>query len=353
MIDFMKADLPDPFGVVVSGGDLMKISHLGEVEWTSKAKRNLQGSWLSSMHVRNMLADETEALGAQLHRTRRVGFEMDGNPAKFLQGHNLFGTSDAVQLATDTMERIAKLLDLPFDPASYDPSPGRLSVIDLTYSFTVERDTDVVPFLKSMQENVFCPYRGRGVFASADPGTVYYGYAATGKRAPDWQLKVYSKGREIGKRPLPAPAYEIPELLDEVNRTIRVELRLRTAELKRLGLRTVGDWNEKTAREVWNLYWHKLEWTEATMAQAMEYAGAMKPRQLDALASWEAGNDLRLGRSRTAFYKLRKEIKDLAGVDIANPPARSNVVPLRRSVVLQPALLPTWADRLTEALRAA
>lgn len=351
MIDFLKAELPDPFGFRIDGGSVVKVDHGGNIEWTTPCKRRVEGSWTNSVHCRNLLADRTVGVGLGI--IKRSGFEIDGNPAKFLNGHNLFGSADAVQLARDTVAKIAGALELPPIPADYDPGEGTVSRIDLTASWLVDRESDVIPFLDAMRETVFCPYRGKGVNASADPGTLYYGYASKGKRAKNWQLKLYAKGRELAKRPLPDKCYNIPGLLDEVNRTVRVELTLRTQELKRLGLQRVKDWNEETCARVWRDYVNKLDFTEATMANAMDFAGHLKARHLDALASWEAGNDLRVGRSDATFYRLRAELRQLCGVDIGNPVPKSNVIPLRRVIEAKPALKPHWADDLTEALRAA
>lgn len=353
MIDFIKAEVPDPFGCVINGGHVVKVDHLGNVEWASASKRRFEGSWSSSIFVRNLMADRTRAAGSGFGIIERSGLEIDGNPAKFTQGHNLFGSCDAVQLVRETVSRIAGSMMWPHDHAGYDPSDATVSRIDITSSWLVDRETDVIPFLEAMRETVFCPYRGKGVNASADPGTLYYGFASKGKRAKNWQLKLYAKGRELAKRPLPDHCLNIPGLLDEVNRTIRVELTLRTQELKRLGLTKLSDWNEDVCKRVWQQYVDKLDFTEATMAHAMDFAGVVKARHLDALASWEAGNDLRDGRSKASFYRLRKELRELCGVDIANPKPKSNVVPLRRVIEAKPALLPLWADHLTRALQAA
>jgi len=353
MVDYLKVEAPDPFGQLIHGGEIAKIDPDGEIEWLTRCKRDVRGSWSGSMRVRNLMADETVGAGLGLQLLKRSGLELDGNPAKFLNGHNLFGTDRPGELVTRTVERVGEALFPGFSLGEYDPSSAVISRIDITGSWVLDRAEDVLPFLDAMRETVFCPYRGKGVRASNDPGTLYYGYSEQGKRAKDWQLKLYSKGREISKRPLPPQAYTIPGLLDEVNRTVRVELTLRTAELKRLGLRRVGDWKPETAGEVWRSYVDRLDFTEVSVCNSQDFAGHLKPRHLDALASWKAGNDLRNGRSHASFYRLRKELRELAGVDIANPVPKSNVVPLRRVVVATPALRPQWADQLTEALRAA
>jgi hypothetical protein len=296
--------------------------------------------------------DDNAALVGLGRAVRASGLEVSGNPAKFLTGHNLFGSSDVADLLARTVAkgRDAIWPDLFAEP-EIDFSEGRISRIDLTGSWLLDREADVLPYLRAMEESVWCPYRGRGVF-DAGGSTLYYGRAAKGKRAKDWALKLYWKGPEVSAHPLPAPAYGVPGLLDDVNRTIRVELTLRTPELKRLGLRRVGDWNPARVRETWEAYVSKLDFGEATVNLDTVDLGSLglKVRHMHALAAWKAGNNLRAGMSRPSFYRLRRELIDATGFDIALSRPKSNVVPLRRVVTASPALHPRWADDLTAAL---
>ncbi|WP_255418004.1 phage/plasmid replication protein, II/X family [Novosphingobium sp. P6W] len=286
-------------------------------------------------------------------RLQRRGLELSGNPVKFVQGHNLFGSSDPSYALDAALRKIVgSMLPGPqiAERFSFNIDAARISRIDLTASWTLPREGDVLPFLRAMEERVWCPYRGRGV--QSDPGTLYYGLAQKGKRAKDWQLKIYSKGMEVGRRPLPSFAMEVPGLLDEVNRTVRVELTLRTRELKRLGLRCVGDWTPEKVGEVWRAYVDRLDFGEIGMnLDNTDLAElGLRPRLLDAISSWKAGNDMRAGRSKAAFYKLRNDVREATGYDIASPVPKSNVVPLRRVIEAKPALYPIWADQLTAAL---
>jgi II/X family phage/plasmid replication protein len=369
MVDFLTVEMPDPFGFNINGGEVVKVGADGVVEWSTLCKKTVKGSWDSSIVVRNVaecdyVDDETDNIwyvnlpgmvsgGIIESRAKRRGLEFSGNPAKFIQGHNLFGTSDPSAVLDAALRKLVSSMFYGPHVAErfkFDIAAARISRIDLTASWLLPRESDVLPFLRALEERVWCPYRGRGV--QSDPGTLYYGLAQKGKRAKDWQLKIYSKGMEVGRRPLPGFAMEVPGLLEEVNRTVRVELTLRTRELKRLGLRCVGDWTPEKVGEVWRSYVDRLDFGETSMnLDSTDLAElGIKPRLLDAISSWKAGNDMRAGRSRTAFYKLRQEIRDATGHDIASPVPKSNVVPLRRVIEAKPALYPDWADQLTAAL---
>jgi II/X family phage/plasmid replication protein len=79
----------------------------------------------------------------------------------------------------------------------------------------------------------------------------------------------------------------------------------------------------------------------------------LSARYVAFLGAWKAGNDLRQCMSSSAFYRLRKQLRELTGYDIALRCPKSNVVPLRRLVMATPAARPQWADALTEALASA
>jgi II/X family phage/plasmid replication protein len=372
MVDFLTVEMPDPFGVPISGGEVLKVAPDGIVEWSTVCKQTVKGSWDTQLVVRNVLdcdgLDESEGEaqlpgfvqdGITSGRSRRRGLELSGNPAKFVQGHNLFGSADPSEVLAAAVRKVAasfwhgpKVAEtFPLDPEAV--AQARITRIDLTGSWVLEREGDVLPFLRAMEERVWVPYRGRGV--QSHPGTLYYGYASKGKRAKDWQLKLYAKGLEVSHRPLPGFAMNVPGLLDEVNRTIRVELTLRTRELKRLGLRCVGDWTPEKVGEVWRSYVDRLDFGDAQMTLDVTDLASLgiKPRLLDVIASWKAGNDIRAGRSRPSFYRIRKEVLEATGFDIASPVPKSNVVPLRRVIEAKPALYPMWADQLTAAFNRA
>lgn len=357
MVDWLTVETPDPVGLPVHDGQMCRIRHDGSLEWATNCRLNVEGSWSSNMTFRAIGAEYTDDVHPArrelgLGGTRRSGLEVSGNPAKFLHGHNLFGSADVADLLGRVIERAKDAIwpDL-FDQPAIDLSEGLISRIDLTGSWLLDRDSDVAPYLRAMEERVWCPYRGRGVM-DAGGSTLYFGRTAKGGRAKDWALKLYWKGPEVTAHPLPRPAYEVPGLLEHLNRTVRVELTLRTPELKRLGLQKVGNWTPAKVREIWEAYVAKLDFGEASVnLDATDlYKLGLKPRHVLALAAWKAGNDMRASMKPRAFYRLRKQLKEETGYDIATLCPKSNVVPLRRVITASPASRPHWADDLTAAL---
>lgn len=362
MVDWLTVELPDPVGLPVNDGHVMRVKRSGQVDWTTPARLGVEGSWSSNMTFRAVGADYAdddddgralwELRAASGGNVRQSGLEVSGNPAKFLHGHNLFGSADPGELLGAVMDRALPSIwphlgELP----ALDLANATLGRIDLTGSWLLDRAEDVVPFLRAMEESVWCPYRGKGVMNHV--GTLYYGFTKKGERAKDWQLKLYSKGLDVTAHPLPSPAYSVPGLLDEVNRTVRVELTLRKAELKRLGLTKVGDWTPAKVGEIWRHYVAKLEREKAAVnLDAVDLAQlGLKPRHVAFLAAWKNGTDLRDCMPGRTFRRLRSELRDATGHDIALRCPKSNVVPLRRLVVASDAAdRPQWADALTAVL---
>jgi II/X family phage/plasmid replication protein len=345
MVDWLTVELPDPVGLPINEGHIFCVKPDGSVDWNVAKKKLLRGSWSASTMIR--------ALGINPNDAQPGTLEISGNLAKFLTGHNLFGDDCPTSLLSAFLDRVGPDIwpDSYLDAQHVDIADGLISRIDLTATWELPRSEDCKPFLDAMEQRVWVPYRGRGVMDSGG-STLYFGRTEKGGRAKAWALKLYWKGPEITAHPLPQPAYGVSGLLDDVNKWVRVELTLRTPELKRLGLRKIGDWSPATVRRIWEEYVNKLDFGDATMnLDAVDLARTgMKARHVHALAAWKAGNDMRASMTTSSFYRLRNELLAATGHDIATRCPSSNVIPLRRVVTASPVVQPHWADELTRAL---
>ena len=79
MIDWVTARLPCTNTGLICDGQVVKIGADGEIEWTTQTRLSVTGSHDSSISIRSLTENTIEILG---------------NPAKWLQGHNLFGSND-------------------------------------------------------------------------------------------------------------------------------------------------------------------------------------------------------------------------------------------------------------------
>lgn len=332
MVDFVSAEFDAILPRTIRAGTVMKLTDDGEVEWETSTRLSVKGSWDTSVQVRAVSPSR---------------LEISGNLAKFLQGHNLYGPSDLPALIRAFLERVQPVL-WPEGMPYIEVMGGRLSRVDCTSSFILPSLADVLTWVRAAEQRGNCSHRGRGVLKGE--GTLVYGDASN-QRAKDWQLTFYSKGLEIGKRPLPLPMMCRNDVLDFANKLLRCEVRVRTAELKRLNLRTVENWQPETCAQVWQDKLDRIDFSEGEVMACSSFEG-VKARLLDCYDAWQAGRDLRQGRSKTAFYRLRREMQDTFGVDIVIKCPKSNVLPLRRSIVALPAQRPPWADEIAALLAA-
>jgi II/X family phage/plasmid replication protein len=196
MIDWATWSAPLDWGSEpICGGHLVSLDRTGKIERAT----------LKSAHVRGSF-DEHLTL-----RTVRAGrVEVDGNPSKFLQGHNLFGSDDLPGLLDAALTRALTMLGRPPTPqerALWVAGDFVVSRVDLTNSFALPCRSDVAAWIRAASELGRIRWRGRGMLTGS---TLYFGKVAAGKRAGDWSLKFYGKAEEIEAR---SKGHKLPENL--------------------------------------------------------------------------------------------------------------------------------------------
>lgn len=336
MIDWIKMIAPMPHDELISSGQMMSIGADGELEWKTIKRRGVKGSWESGLQVRTV----THESGRMLH------VEIDGNPVKFFQGHNLWGTNDLPALAVATCEAVADALGLTVFPETrrnWEQGNIHLSRVDVTESFHLASRAQVLAWLRAAEQSAHLSHRGRGQLVKGT--TLYFG-----KNSRRWSLKLYAKGQEINAKGHKQEAIQdLPAALEWADRTLRAELVVRSMELKRLNLDWLVAWlpvdgvpfgvTPVLLRErLGNM-------TMTTTAHlSAEVLAALKPAQRAAYVAWEAGNDLREIFPTRTFYRHRAALLP-HGIDIATPVPKevSNVVPLYRVLEAKPAEIPAWA----------
>ena len=345
MIDWVTAIVPCRHLEYVFGSRVMKIDPNGVVEWEAHHHLEVIGSHDAKIRIRthDAMGDGT---GIKLHVT--------GNLAKWLQGHNLFGTDDVITLVTAVMERLCHQFDY-LQPTDFDRQWWRngvfeLTRLDITSSYSLDTCLNVRSFLRSAERTAHLRYRGRGNLMQE--GTLYFGQVVKrgGKisQSRRWSLKMYSKGDELkaGGHELPDGIEQRAELLQWAEGKLRIELTVRSMELKRLYL-NLGI--NATPEKLRQLFTDKLRNLD------MQENHTLTPELLDGLPSrlqaiyalWKQGTDIRAMYPRATAYRYRKDLLE-HGIDIfvkqeSNKPDMTNVVPLVRVLEAKPATIPEWA----------
>lgn len=327
MIDWLKFRAHWAPPTKLGGDRVMIVAPGGEVRWEKLRPLEVRGSHESALHI------------SSCPITNRL--LIDGNPVKFFQGHNLWGTEDVHGLAQATLIalRTRGLVDIP-DGVIDLTGRGVFSIsrIDLTHMFATGSRIRAMNALRQLGEVASIRYGGRGTIS--ENGTLYFR-----KHSRRESLKIYAKGRELEAKDhrLPADLPHREKLIAYADDKLRVEVVLRAMHLRDSGLEDAANWCDTTAADLYAQSLAKLE-----IPDMLELTGdaleALPPRLRLVHESWKAGNDMRVTVPLRSFYRYRAELLKF-GIDIGVPQPKetSNVVRLRTIIECTPAQVPDWA----------
>ena len=329
MIDWVTTELPCTHRKL-EAGMVCKVKPDGELDWMAPCRVSVAGSHDSSIQVRS-----GELESADVAKTLLVS----GNPSKFLQGHNVFGSDNLLSLVFDMFLKVCRSLSIsPKLNELRQVKQGAYVVktIDINYSYELPSRGDVLAWIRAAEYKS----KTRHGRAQMKGGTIYWG-----KSSQRWALKAYSKGEEIE-----APKHRIPDALGATkipkwaDNKLRIELRLKNKMMQEIGIKTAADLTPERVRELYFEYLGKLEMKEQ-IALSTEQQLELPQRLRSTYILWRSGEDLRYTLPKTTFYRHRSELKEY-GIDITIRCAgtdRSNVVPLVRILEAKPAPVPAWA----------
>lgn len=327
MIDWVTADIRCTN--TLDGGCVVKIDDKGEIDWLSPSALPVRGSYDVNVMVK--------PLGESYIR-------ISGNPAKWLQGHNLFGTNDLQKLMYEFFVVLYEVLCddglCPTISEMEDIENGRYTVsrVDINESWALDSQSQVKAWIRAAGAKMHMPHRGKGVFSG---DTLYWG-----KGSKYWFLKCYSKGDEINtKRSKYPDEFRTQEMLDYANRSLRLELVLCSKFLREMQLHWVYQWNKDTAKMLLLEYVSKLEMSNNFMLND-DILTLLPARMKMAYLSWLHGEDLRVILPKNTFYRYRREFKRY-DIDIAlvrdKEQQDNKVIPMLQVLEAKPMGIPDWA----------
>lgn len=327
MIDWVTAIIPCLHEEIVHDGQVMSITPDGEVQWISDKKMTVRGSDESSIQIKT----------SRDHPLTHL--YVDGNPVKFLQGHNLWGTDDLVGLMYHFLLKVTSMVGLsPSEDDLHAWAIGayELKKVDVNYSWHLASISDVLAWIRAAESAARLRHRGPGVLKGS---TLYFG-----QHSRRWSLKAYSKGDEVSTKGHHLPErLQLSPIIDWANRSLRLEVRLSALELKRRGLHLASNWAHNTPTEIHTELLSGLEMSENYIIPDKDIPN-LPARLQAAYLAWKDGHDLRSIYPRPTYYRYRKQLLD-HGIDIAIPQKRdsSNVIPLIRVLEAKPVGIPDWA----------
>lgn len=325
MIDWITAIIPCHHDEKVYGGTVASINSDGEIEWQVEKKQEIRGSYESNLSVKSL--------------DPKTIF-IDGNPAKWLQGHNIFGTDNLIGLVHAVMHKLTPLLKL--SPTEYDLICWRdgiyqLKRVDCTAMWELPRRVDVRSWLRAAEMQSKSRH-GRPIMTG---GTLYFG-----KNSRRWSIKFYSKGDEIAAKGhiLPFEIDHRDKLIYLADNKLRGELTLRSIQLKEKQLNIASQWDESTSLMLLLQYIESLNMSDQFSITPVNLEG-LPARLIAVYTLWKEGVDLRAMFPKASFYRYRSDLLK-QGIDIAirQPSKPDNVIPLIH--VLRPEAItqvPDWA----------
>ncbi|GJL76957.1 MAG: hypothetical protein NMNS02_30630 [Nitrosomonas sp.] len=302
----------------------------GDIERTSPMSTMIEGSYDTSISVRSSGSDG---------KGNAEYLELCGNPAKFLQGHNIFGTNDLLGLVNGAAGIIFHRLGI--SPSGFEWSliqKGEYYVnwIDINESFELRNQSDVQAWIKAAEFSS----RTRCGRPTNTSGTLYHQ-----KHSRRFAIKFYSKFKELEGGKKHALPYQLEKtgLKKWTENILRAEVRLLGKELRTLGIEKAYQLTPQKVEALFGEYMNKIILTESFRLKD-EVAFSLPAKLQSTYTLWKDGNDVKAILTKSAFYRHRKELLEY-GIDIsiACRTKESNVVPLIRVLEAKPAQIPTWA----------
>lgn len=337
MIDWVTAKIPFLYPGILSDGEVVSVTRDGEVEYAVRKRLSVRGSHDGAITLRTV---EVDADG------NTVLVELSGNPVKFLQGHNLFGSDDLLNLVAETVLRVSQILNTSQPEEFFRKicsGAYTLSRIDVNRMFALGSRAEVNAYLYAMSMNT----RTRSQGPVTKGSTVYLN-----KDSRRWSFKFYGKGQESGlKRNRKQGTIDLPrDLMQWVDPMLRAELTLKSNELREAGLHLAAKWHTIEAMDLFADYAERIEMAaQKPIDDISELMAQIKPKAaVSSYQLWRDGHDVRQLIPARTFYRHRAALLE-HGIDISmTPPPRdenlSNVVPLCKTLELKPASLPYWVS---------
>lgn len=266
---------------------------------------------------------------------------LSGNPSKFLQGHNVFGSEDLTALVFDTYVAVCNSLGIaPGASELQAVKEGNYAIknLDICRSFELPSRGDCRAWLRAMEFKS----KTRHGRPSTKGGTLYFGRGTS-----RWKIKSYCKGEELESRKkghqLPPELVNTP-IKAHADNLLRLELTLLSKELREHGIERASELTQSRLNELYAAYIGRIEMNEQIRLSSQEQLDL--PTKLQSVyLHWNNGEDLRSLLPKPTFYRHRRALLE-HGIDIAirkEVADRSNVIPMIRVLEAIPVGVPEWA----------
>lgn len=298
----------------------------GCLESFKHRRRMVEGSWSGRVSVEVHPCPRLNPL--LLARAGQEGRELvwlrlDGNPAKWFQRHNVFGSSEVWGLARDMVRTVLDAIGFPGEVVL---SAAYLNRVDATYNFDLGSSASAGSLVRQLSRFASVSHRRSSGFETS---LLFPGRAAS--------LSIYHKGPEMRAHPPKDDPSE--DLLAVADRIVRFEVVSRSETLDVQSLRRLSAWRYDSSVSLLRLWWafvERLRFPAMSEFDLSALSGAARRMY----GVWLSGEDPRAFASRMTVYRHRLAILQAGGPDIHLPRPSGDVVEFRRTLVAVPAVLP-------------
>lgn len=244
--------------------------------------------------------------------------EVSGNPSKFLQGHNLFGSDDIPKTTVKFLRTIEEKMEMRLFPAHILPN-ATLHEIHLAQMVDMESPKNKTEFLRQLGHLAKTRHKAQSYF---DGETVYFG-KGMGKGSGESRLyfwRFYDKYLEAKKRKTSKA------VLDnwDVTNHLRAEVVIKSMYLRQYDLHHVNKWKPETVPFLYKEMLNKIKLSTGNIMETITAPVGMDPRHKRSIwYPWVAGETLQASMTRPTFYRWKSLFLERYGIDISRPPYKT------------------------------
>jgi II/X family phage/plasmid replication protein len=336
MIDWLTLKCPPCPGLEIDGGKIVFVNSDGSIDYMVDKFQPVVNSYDDRISI----------------KANSDGVVISGNPSKWLQGHNLFGIENFSRVLHLFIDSISN--HIYFDKEWIDKvKSGDFEVnrIDLTYSYRLENQGEVIKWLNAMQ----CVCSGKRQAASRSKGTTVY----FGKHSRRSTIKFYDKQGEINasKEHMLSKRfndYQVFYLQRWAKGILRCEICLRKKCLKdEFKCYRGKEFLLMCEEDLRSMYMKKLStvnFSEKFVVSDFDLE-KIKPNLRACYTLWQEGYSIREVYCNGSAYNYRKQFKELYNVDIFLQSPKefrksAMVIPIMRPLIAVPCEIPWDAETL-------
>lgn len=253
--------------------------------------------------------------------------QIECSAAKFLIGHNVFGSEDLSQIVVDISKRVCQYLEI--EPTAKEKQAikagdVRLFRVDLAAHFRLPRKFTVRSFQFALKMQLAFTQRSFSTYADE---TLY-----VNQHSDMRPIKIYGKGEEIYFRHLPQNLPDREAIESYAKNLVRIEITLRSRFLRRVKMSQVKDWDKEKARKVFKDDILALKLLDKSLLQGEPVLG-LSNLQNSIIALHATGVDVSTVIPNTRQLKTHiKAILEKTSVDVRVPSEALSLarVPVKR-----------------------